>query len=587
MKDNRIDKLNKKVEKLDFAQQKISLELLKVKHELEAIVAQQNPSISVQEEVEQQKMKSVSHHHMDKTELLGGHDQNVIDSKSHPRIGNLNPTEEKLVSVWFARIGILLFVFGIAFFIKYSFEFFSPTIRVLMGSAIGLLLFLLSYVIRKKYATYSQALIGGGGLTLYFSIFSGYHFYSLFSSTTAFILFVIISGVMIALSVSYNAQVISVISIIFAFIVPLLIQDTTKDGTITIIFYYLLLGISVSLISIKMHWYAYLLAGFLTHGFLSLSLYMVAMEHHPYALLIYAISMWGIYAFTYWKPQEYVFSFVINIMNVCLFLLIVPFIISQFPLEKIIQGIVVMVMAAILFGLNVKREQTKPVFITLAWIISVYLMIIPFFYYDFYAAIVWNIVLIITLFLIASLVSSHYLVISFILGCLSSFFALINLPFRLFAFNNLGLEEFIFFFNLPTLVTLCSLLVLFAILFLKREVLHKLVLLIGGIFFIIEGLLFVTFQINDLFDDFNTRMMALSIAYVIISILLWTVGKRKNKKELRITSIVLIIGTVLKAVFVDASSLALVYKIIIFLMLGLVLLIVSFLNQKRNNKQVE
>lgn len=580
LKDNKIDKLNKKVEMLDSAQRKMSLELLEVKRELEAILAQQNPSVSVQQEVEQQ-IESVPYHHDDTSELLVVHEQDTVDSKSQHPFGNLKTTEEKLVSVWFARIGILLFVFGIAFFIKYSFEFFSPTIRVVMGCVIGLLLFLLSYVIRKNYATYSQVLIGGGGLTLYFSVFSGYHFYSLFSSTTAFILFVLISSAMIALSVAYNAQVISVISIIFAFIVPLLIQDTTKDGTITIILYYTLLGISVSLISIKMHWHAYLLAGFLTQSFLSLNLYMISIEHHPYALLVYAISMWGIYASTYWKPQEFVFSFVVNVMNICLFLFIAPFIISQFPLEKIIQGIVVIVMAAILFGLNLKKKQLKPVFITLSWIISVYLMIIPFFYYDFYATIVWNIVLIITLLLIAPLVRSHYLFMSFILGSVSSFFALINLPFRLFAFNDLGLEEFTFFFNLPTLVTLCSLLVLFSILFLKREVLHKHVLFIGSIIFVIEVLLFVTFQISDLFDDFNTRMMALSIAYVIISILFWMIGKRKNKKELRITSIVLIIGTVLKAVFVDASSLALVYKIIIFIMLGLVLLIVSFLNQKK------
>lgn len=378
LKDNKIDKLNKKVEMLDSAQRKMSLELLEVKRELEAILAQQNPSVSVQQEVEQQ-IESVPYHHDDTSELLGVHEQDTVDSKSQHPFGNLKTTEEKLVSVWFARIGILLFVFGIAFFIKYSFEFFSPTIRVVMGCVIGLLLFLLSYVIRKNYATYSQVLIGGGGLTLYFSVFSGYHFYSLFSSTTAFILFVLISSAMIALSVAYNAQVISVISIIFAFIVPLLIQDTTKDGTITIILYYTLLGISVSLISIKMHWHAYLLAGFLTQSFLSLNLYMISIEHHPYALLVYAISMWGIYASTYWKPQEFVFSFVVNVMNICLFLFIAPFIISQFPLEKIIQGIVVIVMAAILFGLNLKKKQLKPVFITLSWIISVYLMIIPFF----------------------------------------------------------------------------------------------------------------------------------------------------------------------------------------------------------------
>lgn len=74
--------------------------------------------------------------------------------------------------------------------------------------------------------------------------------------------------------------------------------------------------------------------------------------------------------------------------------------------------------------------------------------------------------------------------------------------------------------------------------------------------------------------------LGLSILWGLYALLLIVLGIWKNKKYLRIAAIVLFGVTLVKLFFYDIASLNTISKIIVFLSLGILLLIISFLYNK-------
>jgi len=77
-----------------------------------------------------------------------------------------------------------------------------------------------------------------------------------------------------------------------------------------------------------------------------------------------------------------------------------------------------------------------------------------------------------------------------------------------------------------------------------------------------------------------TNKLALSILWGIYALLLIVLGIWKKKKHLRIGAIALFAATLIKLFFYDISSLATISKTIVFVSLGVLLLIISFLYNK-------
>ncbi len=82
------------------------------------------------------------------------------------------------------------------------------------------------------------------------------------------------------------------------------------------------------------------------------------------------------------------------------------------------------------------------------------------------------------------------------------------------------------------------------------------------------------------FDSPHTFKLGLSILWGLYSSFLIAYGIWKKKKHLRISAIVLFAITLLKLFFIDASHLATIPKTILFVTLGILLLVISFLYNK-------
>ncbi len=152
-------------------------------------------------------------------------------------------------------IGIAAVVIGISFFLKYAFEnnWVGETGRVMIGIFIGIGLIALGQYLRKKYLVYSDLLIGGGIVVLYFSIYAAYTFYHLIPSGITSVLMFCITALGFAISI-YDATItLAMISVIGGFTSPFLFHSGVNNMT-TLFVYMSILNLGILGISFFKKW---------------------------------------------------------------------------------------------------------------------------------------------------------------------------------------------------------------------------------------------------------------------------------------------------------------------------------------------
>lgn len=88
--------------------------------------------------------------------------------------------EEAVGFKWFSRVGILALVLGVVFFLKYAFDndLINHLTRIIIGVVAGIGLMVTGELISKneKYQQWAKKLTGGGFAITYFSVFAAYNF---------------------------------------------------------------------------------------------------------------------------------------------------------------------------------------------------------------------------------------------------------------------------------------------------------------------------------------------------------------------------------------------------------------------------
>jgi uncharacterized membrane protein len=152
-----------------------------------------------------------------------------------------NDIEQFIGENLFNKIGIVILVIGIGFFVKYAIDknWINETARTLIGVLAGFMLIGFGYMLRKKYRAFSSVLCGGGISVLYFSIYIAFRQYELFSQSVAFAIFVIITALAILLSLWFDRKELAIIAIAGGFCSPLM--ASTGQGNYIVLFTYLLI----------------------------------------------------------------------------------------------------------------------------------------------------------------------------------------------------------------------------------------------------------------------------------------------------------------------------------------------------------
>ena len=169
----------------------------------------------------------------------------------------------KFASVnWFAVIGSIILAIGIGFFIKAAFDMWiGPTGRIIIGIVAGIVMLGISEYASKKFPSWAYGICGGGLAILYIAVYASFAFYQLIDPIPVFtvLLFVVLFGGSMALR--YDSKVIAFISIVGAFITPVLMETEIREHIYLGIIYILIIDLGIVTLASRKKWQWYTLLG--------------------------------------------------------------------------------------------------------------------------------------------------------------------------------------------------------------------------------------------------------------------------------------------------------------------------------------
>ena len=182
--------------------------------------------------------------------------KSIPEKSIFERFKEKNPDLEKFIGEnLINKLGILILVLGISFFVKYAIdkEWINEPARVGIGVLCGSLIMAIAHKLKKNYTSFSSVLVAGAISILYFVIYIAFHEYQLFSQTIAFSIMAVITVFNTLISVSYNRQELAVLSLIGGFAAPFMVS--TGEGNYIVLFTYIaLLDIGILGISYFKKW---------------------------------------------------------------------------------------------------------------------------------------------------------------------------------------------------------------------------------------------------------------------------------------------------------------------------------------------
>ncbi len=148
--------------------------------------------------------------------------------------------ESLIAGRWLNVLGIVALVLAAAFFLKYAFDndWIGPMGRVGTGIAVGVLMFPLSdWLLHRGYKFFSEGIVALGVVILYLSVWTGWHYYDLFPQAAAFGFMVLITAATIVVALVRDSQWIAVLALAGGSLTPIL--TSTGENKEEALFVYL------------------------------------------------------------------------------------------------------------------------------------------------------------------------------------------------------------------------------------------------------------------------------------------------------------------------------------------------------------
>ncbi len=526
------------------------------------------------------------------------------------REGERQLTEEKLGQKWLLVAGIVILLFGVGYFLKYSFEkgWIGPVARVVMAYMLGgLLLGGGRFSKAKGFVPFGLSIMGGGLAVFYFATFAAFSIYGLFGQGTTFAIMVLITALSASLSLLNDAKWLAVLGLAGGFLTPLFLS-TGENNQVFLMTYMVFLNGGILGIAFFRRWSLLNVLGFLATWILYSGWHGSFYAKESFALSLFYVSlfflMYSIVPFAYYLlkrgKDESVKGFYITIPN--------SFIAFGFSYGIIVSlydgewASLVTFLYGVIFGLMAlwmyrKGMMGRIVFAVLVAHAALFFVItVPLFFSGPWITIFWGAQALLLLFLGAelkrpSLNTSSLILTGITLG-----------KFLFYDFSEIfGLAEEIFYsggYSFMMGERLVLEIFLLILLFVSAVVAkRKLLSLLNpsgdkGVYYALFGfLLFVILHIEVLafFHQYlpDARNGALSVYWALYSAGIMAAGFRFNSSLLRRTAMVIFAVTVLKVFFYDTAEFSTPYRIVSFLIVGILLVGASFLYHRYRDRIIE
>jgi len=152
-------------------------------------------------------------------------------------------------------VGIILLVIGLSIGVKYVIDrqLISEVMRISLAYAAGIILYLLSWRLKKNYQLFSAILFSGAMASLYFTTYAAFVYYGFFSFAVTFLIMAGLTVYTAFESIRYDRQEIAVLGMVGAYGIPFLIS--ANNGRADMFFSYIIfINAGIAFLSFKKKW---------------------------------------------------------------------------------------------------------------------------------------------------------------------------------------------------------------------------------------------------------------------------------------------------------------------------------------------
>jgi uncharacterized membrane protein len=233
---------------------------------------------------------------------LGGasHSPSRVSPTVTERFRSSLDLEEALGTNWLNKLGIVILVLGVAFFLAYQLKTLGPAGKVVVGYAIGGLLLGAGIWFERHdlYRILARAGVGGGWALLYFTTYAMYHVPAaqvLTSQLTDLVLLLALAAVMVWHTLRYHSQAVTGLAFLLAFLTV-----TVSHSNVYSLSAGLLLAAGLVVIVGRMQWFELeivgMLASYLNHYLWLRPIIEPMHDHrHPFAEFPASAAILGVY----------------------------------------------------------------------------------------------------------------------------------------------------------------------------------------------------------------------------------------------------------------------------------------------------
>ena len=135
--------------------------------------------------------------------------------------------ESRIGSHWLNRIGIAALLIGISYFLKFAFDnnWIGPAGRVTIGLLAGIVIVVWSERFRTKgYQAFSYSLKAVGVGAMYLSVWAAFQVYALVPSSAAFVMMLAVTAATAAMAWAQDAQILAAFALTGGFGTPILLS---------------------------------------------------------------------------------------------------------------------------------------------------------------------------------------------------------------------------------------------------------------------------------------------------------------------------------------------------------------------------
>jgi uncharacterized membrane protein len=190
-----------------------------------------------------------------------------IPPKLAPVLGtkqNSTDLESRIGSHWLNRIGIAAVLTGVSYFLKFAFDnnWIGPTGRVVIGMLAGIAIVVWSESFRHRgYRIFSYSLKAVGIGILYLSLYAAFQVYSLMPSSLAFVMMLAVTSATAVMAWTQDAEILAAFALVGGFATPLLLS-TGQNREVALFSYVAILDLGALVLVIFKPWRRLLVLGY-------------------------------------------------------------------------------------------------------------------------------------------------------------------------------------------------------------------------------------------------------------------------------------------------------------------------------------